>query len=435
MSLINSRFNMNISGFNILLVLGILVASTSLVRAQGCSVECDGASSCFRTYNCTHFDQCYPLDSGCSCTRLMCSFGTFYSPASGVCDTVSKGLCDADPCLSRTVGEDYSYPSNFNCRSFYQCSKSGRSVPMCCRDNYRYDYDTQQCRPDKSCNISCSQREGQEYYNDYNDQMQKTDPYDCFLRPVVGKPSKYYNEVAKMEQDCAESTYYVPEKCGCDNLAVDIGVRRPICRALFSIDFLNETVSNYRDDVYMESDRVKIHKSEVKGIQYGQFNGRDSHIKLPYLRSKSLGKAFVRIRFYTAVGSGVQDQVLFSNCDAIDGKDMDLYSKPSFAIIINKPSKLLSFIAQTDNQNKTIIRLPYLDDAWNNVEMMYDGKVLTARVRALKSKGERVEEMDSKPLTGRVIAPKQNPKLGRCTAADAFLGYMDMVKVFDCVPV
>lgn len=50
---------------------------------------------------------------------------------------------------------------------------------------------------------------------------------DCFLRPVVGKPSKYYNEVAKMEQDCAESTYYVPEKCGCDNLAVDIGVRRP----------------------------------------------------------------------------------------------------------------------------------------------------------------------------------------------------------------
>lgn len=86
-----------------------------------------------------------------------------------------------DPCLSRTVGEDYSYPSNFNCRSFYQCSKSGRSVPMCCRDNYRYDYDTQQCRPDKSCNISCSQREGQEYYNDYNDQMQKTDPYGKYV--------------------------------------------------------------------------------------------------------------------------------------------------------------------------------------------------------------------------------------------------------------
>ena len=24
----------------------------------------------------------------------MCSFGTFFSPESGVCDTVSKGLCD-----------------------------------------------------------------------------------------------------------------------------------------------------------------------------------------------------------------------------------------------------------------------------------------------------------------------------------------------------
>jgi hypothetical protein len=131
------------------------------------------------------------------------------------------------------------------------------------------------------------------------------------------------------------------------------------CRPLFSIDFLNETVLNGRTGIYLESDRVKIHKSEVPGIQYGQFNGRDSHIKMPYLRGMPLPKAFIRIRFYSGAGSGVQDQVLFSNCDAVEGANLDLYSKPSLAIIMSKPTRLLSFIAQTSEQNKTVIRLPY----------------------------------------------------------------------------
>lgn len=62
--------------------------------SAGCITECGGGLSCLLPYNCTHFDQCHSTDAGCSCTRLMCSFGTFFSAASGVCDTVSKGLCD-----------------------------------------------------------------------------------------------------------------------------------------------------------------------------------------------------------------------------------------------------------------------------------------------------------------------------------------------------
>lgn len=94
----------------------------------------------------------------------------------------SNGLSFADPCLQKQ--RDYTYPSNFNCRSFYQCSKNGRSVPMCCRDFYRYDYDLQECTPDVSCNITCNQREGQEYYNLNADQLMKTDPY--------GNTKKFY---------------------------------------------------------------------------------------------------------------------------------------------------------------------------------------------------------------------------------------------------
>lgn len=62
--------------------------------SAGCITECGGGSSCLLPYNCTHFDQCHSTDAGCSCTRLMCSFGTFFSSESGVCDTVAKGLCD-----------------------------------------------------------------------------------------------------------------------------------------------------------------------------------------------------------------------------------------------------------------------------------------------------------------------------------------------------
>lgn len=164
----------------------------------------------------------------------MCSFGTFFSPESGVCDTVSKGLCDqgnvsiqipniypidlltlncmyiiflefwylysdghtkfhfyiwhgrhfihsnswhllTDPCLQNQ--RDYTYPSNFNCRSFYQCSKNGRSVPMCCRDFYRFDFQLQECTPDASCNISCNRREGQINYQLSADELMKTDPF------------------------------------------------------------------------------------------------------------------------------------------------------------------------------------------------------------------------------------------------------------------
>lgn len=49
---------------------------------------------------------------------------------------------------------------------------------------------------------------------------------ECFLRAISGKPNKYYNEVAKMEQDCAESTVYDALKCGCDTVAAPAGTLR-----------------------------------------------------------------------------------------------------------------------------------------------------------------------------------------------------------------
>lgn len=431
---------MNLSGVCLGILLGIFGISIELVSSQGCLTECGGSSSCLLPYNCTHFDQCHSTDMGCSCTRLMCSFGTFFSAESGVCDTVAKGLCDKDPCLQKQ--RDYTYPSNFNCRSFYQCSKNGRSVPMCCRDFYRYDYDLQECTPDVSCNITCNQREGQEYYNLNADQLMKTDPYECFLRAISGKPNKYYNEVAKMEQDCAESTVYDALKCGCDTVAAPAGtLRAPSCRPLLLVDFENDTVINKRRDVYINSQNTEIQASGIEGVQYGRFNGRNSFIEIPYLSNVGLEKFFLRLRFYSAAGGGVDDQVLFSNCEstvfkaAADTTELDVYQRPSLAVVLSKTSKLLTFIAETDTSPKTIIRLPFLEEGWNNVEMVYDGKALTARVRSMNPDGTPMQEKDTKVLSGRLVASKFSPRIGVCmNERDAFFGYLDMVKIYDCIP-
>lgn len=53
----------------------------------------------------------------------------------------------------------FTYPSDYNCRSFYRCSNTGTSVPMCCNAFYKYDHATGSCQPDSSCSIDCTKRE------------------------------------------------------------------------------------------------------------------------------------------------------------------------------------------------------------------------------------------------------------------------------------
>lgn len=119
----------------------------------------------------------------------------------------SHVLSFADPCLQKQ--RDYTYPSNFNCRSFYQCSKNGRSVPMCCRDFYRFDYNLQECTPDVSCNISCNQREGQEYYNLSADQLMKTDPYGKKNSCVEIHVENLFNYITKGICDRSKYLYFI----------------------------------------------------------------------------------------------------------------------------------------------------------------------------------------------------------------------------------
>lgn len=62
-----------------------------------------------------------------------------------------------DPC--RMLPARSTYPSDYNCRSFYRCSNTGNSVPMCCNALFKYDHRTMSCQPDSRCNIGCRERQ------------------------------------------------------------------------------------------------------------------------------------------------------------------------------------------------------------------------------------------------------------------------------------
>lgn len=62
-----------------------------------------------------------------------------------------------DPC--RMLPPRSTYPSDYNCRSFYRCSNARNSVPMCCSALFRYDHRTMSCQPDSRCSIGCRERQ------------------------------------------------------------------------------------------------------------------------------------------------------------------------------------------------------------------------------------------------------------------------------------
>lgn len=86
--------------------------------------------------------------------NLMCSIlniTLFHFHASVFCASF------ADPCLHSKYGT--TYPSYFNCRTFYTCNRHQHSLPMCCNKGYSYNHQAQKCTPNPYCNVECAERE------------------------------------------------------------------------------------------------------------------------------------------------------------------------------------------------------------------------------------------------------------------------------------
>lgn len=413
-------------------------------KAGLCSSQCrTNTDSCYRPVNCTHYETCFAqTGSLCECTKIRCAFGTFWNPQINNCDAVNSVNCETDPCLTKKPTE--TYPSGINCRSYYKCSWQNTSMPYCCEEGFAYDDAEGRCVGDEACTIPCSVDSSN--FNRQGDVTTKAPKYECFFRPVKGRPKKYWNEMANQEQDCPASLVYRPDICVCGNplesetesKVVPIPVKK--CDPVVFVDFTGKSIVNKSPRrIWIDPTDTQITRSE-KGAQYGRFNGITSRISIPFLSGMSITKLMARLRFFTAGTQGPDSQVLFSNCETEtvrwNSPEINKDLSPSIAIILNRKLNRLVFLGSTEDRasEQVMMLLPFKKNDWNNVELMFDGAELSARVRVVGKDKQALEFKNSTALTGR-LTPAQKPmQIGRCNDQDGFFGYLDMVKIYDCTP-
>nr|XP_022304452.1 uncharacterized protein LOC111111646 isoform X11 [Crassostrea virginica] len=417
------------------------------IDGPGCMSQCGTtASSCSIQLNCTNYLICQINGKECNCDPMMCSFGTFWNPALGRCASTKSTSCDSDPCLMLPARS--TYPSDFNCRSFYRCSGAGKSVPMCCNANFRYDHRTMSCQPDSRCTIGCLERQIMvaEPAVRLMTPLQPQ-PGVCFLVPVSGRPDLYFNRASGSQQQCPGGTVFNAESCVCENSLTLTHIHEKTtalvkeCEMLLQMVFgPNGIIRNEPNGVYTEVIDVETQRPDFATNYVGIFNGKTSQISTPRFINDEIEAIYVTFNFLER-NNGNDFQVLFSNCGALTTP----YTVPgvpgrrtsSVEILLDRRRQEIIFIGKTDDPllNSVVSRVPYTrkGDQWNKVELAFDGYKLRGVVTS-DVNGTPVKQMTMEPLMGRLIPAPTITSLGRCSDSDAFKGYMDKIKVSNCIP-
>eukprot|EP00105_Crassostrea_gigas_P024923 XP_011445343.1 PREDICTED: uncharacterized protein LOC105340823 [Crassostrea gigas] len=403
-------------------------------KATGaCATKCRGTESCYIGHNCTHYEHCYAWNGAeCHCTLMVCSFGTFWNSKINNCDMVAQVDCKSDPCLHSKYGT--TYPSYFNCRTFYTCNRHQHSLPMCCNKGYAYNHQAQKCTPNPYCNVECAEREITQ--TTVSPVTTTISMGTCYFRPVARRPTKYLNLISNIIQDCPLGTIFEEDYCVC---VQDLSFSRGKCVPIVNVDFHGDHIINLSHESYLQLNNVQQVDSGIANVSYGWFNGQSSSIQIPRLNAVALPRLKIQLRFYASMPSNSRYQVLVSNCRSSAKPwnilDVAQDQSPSLAIIANTLDQHLTFLGYSDDWKVTPVtfHLPYKAGAWNNVELAFNGSSLKGRVRSVNEDQSAFETVEEMPFSGRIAAPTGPLVIGRCSDKDAFYGYIDMVKVFECV--
>nr|XP_022304433.1 uncharacterized protein LOC111111636 [Crassostrea virginica] len=408
--------------------------SKEVQKATGpCAEKCQGKETCYIGHNCTHYDHCFAWDNAaCHCTRMICSFGTFWNAKINNCDRVAQVECKSDPCLYMKYRS--TYPSHFNCRTFYKCNKNRQSLPMCCNKGYAYDHNVQGCAPDPYCKLHCAERE--KVQTTIAPTTPKISMDTCYFWSVSGSPHRYRNAVSNIIQNCPLGTVFKADYCVC---VQDTAFSRRECVPLVNVNFTGDEIINLSQQSYIQVDGVSQVESGLAYVTYGFFNGMSSSIQIPRLNAVALPRLRIQIRFFASTPANSRYQVLVSNCRS-KAKSWDIpevaeNQSPSLAIIADTVDYHLTFLGYSDDWKvrPVLFRLPYKANSWNNVELVYNGNSFKGRIRSQNEDSSTFYQEEEKPFSGRIVAPSGPLKVGRCSDKDAFYGYIDMMKVFDCV--
>ncbi|KAL5016075.1 hypothetical protein ScPMuIL_005664 [Solemya velum] len=238
-----------------------------------------------------------------------------------------------------------------------------------------------------------------------------TTPEPCRYRP--GSDSHFYEEyifgLGWRERLCPLGTLFNTAKCACHDLEP---VTEQQCRPEFYLDFDSNDI---RDRA---GSNIPIGNNGDKKItsvsRAGRFDGSGILTVWRYSNTDFGRELTINFRFYDFPG-GDEEQVLISNC----------YNQQpgSVEVAIDRRTKHVIFRGDSVSSTPQEIRIPFRDQAWKNVTLIYDGSSL---------RGQVDNDEKSAPMQGNLDIRYSGLLIGQCEGRK-FYGYIDELRLYRCV--
>ncbi|GFS04094.1 collagen alpha-4(VI) chain [Elysia marginata] len=258
-----------------------LVSIVAELRDNICSDLClqclvDGGVG-FNPYppDCEKYVMCVPQGQTYDPVIKSCPFGLFWSNEAVSCLDSRYVACPNDRCLSMMVGGSYASSSG-NCRSYFRCSNSSRSNPVCCETGFRYIQGFG-CTYDPSCRAPCPL------------EVTINNEGACKLRPDQSSYYSYYEVVpgrGQVKRSCDPGQVYSTKMCACTYDAASV-VPELACSATVQMAFNGSFQDTSRHQQPIDVKGVTVSES---GSAY--FDGQ-GYITLPGTANLLLGETFV----------------------------------------------------------------------------------------------------------------------------------------------
>ncbi|KAL4222140.1 hypothetical protein ACF0H5_018180 [Mactra antiquata] len=125
-----------------------------------CAARCVGVEQCFlaSNYDPRYFIQC---KNKVGVLRI-CGHGACFDPHSDSCVNAPESNCSTSLCVNKRPNERFDHDDN-NCKTFWECSPSGKAVAKCCYRGYLYNSKTTECVPmiGNECMDTCDDKDNE----------------------------------------------------------------------------------------------------------------------------------------------------------------------------------------------------------------------------------------------------------------------------------
>ncbi|XP_063428145.1 asparagine-rich protein-like [Mytilus trossulus] len=225
---------------------------------------------------------------------------------------------------------------------------------------------------------------------------------------------KFFMEKVKdngwIKRRCALGTAYDQDTCEC---SINIGYQPEGCKPEVFMDFNKGAV------VDLSSNEIPFGVEGVVSLSdLAYFNGASRIIIWRYTNFDFQHAMTLKFRFKSEAKSRSKPHPLITNCGT--GQE-----EPSFGVILNSFADVLTFFVKTTESEIKFLTFKINPMEWNDVIYSYDGEYLTGKVNGLEKR---------ESVNGNVEIRSAEMMFGHCERYGYFKGFLDDVKIYNCVP-